>query len=129
MSQQVVTWRFRSWALIPTQDNWSNWMHCTRQTMLDTIAVLRKTNDESAAILSPNERYRRVIDEVEVSDPDNYGHWQWLPKSGWKWHSAEDGTPHGKGQRPPHCKEAHMSSRQAMEGMFAELDEMKNADK
>jgi len=101
-----VTWRFRSWALIPTADHWSNWMHCTRQTMLDTIAVLKRTNEHSSVLLSPHEKYRRVIDEVEVIDYKQYGSWRWLPHVGWKFISGEDGTPHGKGKRPTHRKTA-----------------------
>lgn len=129
MAQEFVTWRFRSWALIPSQDHWSNWMHCKRQTMLDTIGTLRRVNEDSACMLSPNKQYHEVIDEAEAIDYDRYGRWNWTPKTGWKWQSAEDGTPHGKGERPYHNKQNHMSTRQAMEEMFAELDEMHDADK
>lgn len=97
---KAVTWRFKSKALIPASPYWTNWMHCTRETMLATIKILKQTNEASQERQSPRSADYRVVDEVEVIDYEKYGMWRWTESTGWQWETSEDGTPHGKGKRP-----------------------------
>lgn len=103
-----VIFRFRSWALIPTETNWSNWTHCERNTMMEFLKCLQRVDEMSSARLSPDyESKYRVVSEVQCIVNASDESWTWTPADGWHPtpQTAEDiefdKAFSGKGKRPP----------------------------
>lgn len=82
-----VTFRFRSWVLVPTDDHWSGWTHCDRNTMLEFVRVTARIDEYSQARSHPEygEKYR-ALEEVQVITwtGDMFDEWRWTPRDGWQ---------------------------------------------
>ena len=111
-----VTFRFKSWVLIPTEDHWSGWTHCDRNTMLAFLKQLQRIDEYSTAHMSPNyDKQYRAVEEVQVITwTGTVGdEWTWRPDRGW-YRTPIDASiadvPTGKGKRPPRKSRAQLEA-------------------
>lgn len=101
-----VTFRFRSWVLIPTADHWSGWTHCDRETMLKFIRTTQRIDEYSQARNSPDypDKYRALSEVQVITWTGIIGEeWTWTPSKGWfrtPIDPAVADVPTGKGARP-----------------------------
>lgn len=124
-----ITFRFRSWALMPDTKTWSPWNHCSRKTMMDFLDALKRLDEYSTVRNSPtyNLDYAALI-EVQVIVND-YDCWKWTPAGGWQ-RMPEDprfaDIPTGKGNRPPKKSRAQLEAdRKAADAeIFGTADEI-----
>lgn len=112
-----VNFRFKSWALIPTKDCWSNWTSCSKTTMMEFLRVLNRIDEQSTARLSPKyaEQYR-ACEEIQCIVNSTDECWTWRPEEGWYRTPPEPmpfNIPSGKGQRPPRRSKQEQAEYQA----------------
>lgn len=110
-----VTFRFQSW-LIPTNDGWSAWTHCDRDTMIEFLHCLGEVDEMSATRLSPDyaTKYSALL-RVNCIDLSKDESWTWTPDRGWfieDLHPDAADVPTGKGKRPPRKTAAERKAEQ-----------------